>query len=287
VVDPAIPQARSAGLSLVLSLWRTFLAQHGTRLLAVELIVTLGGAVVALPWFLAGVLPATTAAVAVVAICLSATAGTLLTAWAWSATLAILCQDLSSEPPPVTVGQALSGEPPPVTVGQALSGEAPPVTVGQALRAGLSGEGLRGVLRLWGWLLPLQVFNLTGLLIYWDADLAVAYLRSPANALVDGLSWYAVFATALLPMAVLLERRGLRRAWLLTHSKLSTAAGVVAMLALGWGVDWLLDRFLSGLAESLTSTVVGIPLAVLTTVGYYALYLAHTGEPTGDRLVFP
>jgi hypothetical protein len=243
VVDPAIPQARPAWFSFRLAQWRSLLAEHGLRLLAVELILTVGGLLVALPWLLADV--AANLTVAAVAVMLFAVVGSFLTAWSWAAVLVILSQD--------------------------TSGDSPRVTVGQALREGLRGGGLR----LWAWLMVLQGFNFPSLLIFFDADLAVAYAQSPGSMVWQGLSWYIAFATALLPMVIVLERSGIRRAWRLTHSRLSTAIGIVALLALDEAVDWMLNKLPSGPTEILTSLVISIPLSVLVAVTYYVIYRAH------------
>lgn len=254
MADPAVPQAHTAWLPLSLSLWRTLLARYGLRLLAVELIITLTGVVQVLPWLLTGMVSGgmvSGVSIAVVGLVLSIVVGSFLTAWAWSAGLAILSQDLAGDPPRVTVAQAL--------------------------RAGLRGGGLRGVMRLWAWLALLQVLSLQTLLIYLDVDLLMAYARSPFSMLFQALSWYVAFATALLPMTILLERRGIGRAWLLAHGTLGTVAGIVALLTLSLGVERLLDELPSGPAETLSSMAIGIPLSVLTSVGFYVIYLTRTG----------
>jgi hypothetical protein len=240
VVDSAVPEPRPTLAAL--------LARHGLRLLAIELIVGLFGVVSALPWLLEGRLADLTAVT--VSLALSAFAGTFITAWVWSASLAVLSRDLR---------------------------------VGQALRAGLRGDGLRGVLRLWGWLLLAQIVFLPGPLIFLYAETVTPAQISSLSTLLQALSWYVAFATALLPMAVLFEQRGLGRAWLLAHRRLGIAAGIVAVLAVGWGVDRLLDALLSGPVEIAGSFLIGVPLSVLTTVALYVLFLARREEPLPSR----
>jgi hypothetical protein len=86
-------------------------------------------------------------------------------------------------------------------------------------------------------------------------------------------------------MVVLLERRGPVRAWRLAHSRLSTAAAIAALLAVGWIVDSLLDELPSGPLDTVSPFVIGIPLAVLTTVGYYAIYAVRTSRGEPDPVV--
>ena len=250
MLDHPVPQERAAWLALRLAQGRSLLARHGLRLLAVELILTLIGSVPALLWLLPGMRHGLTMTAVITAL-LSIPAA-FSAALLWSASLRIVSQDLSDD--------------------------SPRITAGQALLAGLRGDGLRGVLRLWGWLLLLEVLTLPSLLRYLDLDLWVEFVRSPWINVFGGVSWYIAFATALLPMAVLLERRAMRRALALSHGKLGTAAGIVALLALGLVVDRLTDLLPSGLIEALVSTAVSIPLSVLMTVGFYVIYLARTEE---------
>lgn len=252
MLDPAIPQERTAWLPLRLAQGRSLLARHGLRLLALELILAVAGSVPALLWLLPGVRGGRAAVIAV----LLSFAATFSAALLWSASLKIVSQDLSRDPPGITVGRALL--------------------------ASLTGDGLRGVLRLWGWLLLLEILTLPSLLLHLDTDLWLELTRSPWITLFQGVSWYVGFATALLPMAVLFERRALRRAWALSHGRLRTAACIVALLAFGLLVDLLVDLLTDQLpgwpVGALGSAAVGIPLSVLMTVGFYVIYLDRTEE---------
>lgn len=120
--------------------------------------------------------------------------------------------------------------------------------------------------------------------------------------LVVAVGWYLSFATALLPLVVLAERGGLRRAWWLAHSRLSTALQVCAVLAVGWAVDTAVDLgleaaplvrigagdgFLAGrevelIVEVVAGAVVGVFTGVLATVALAAAYARRMPAPDPD-----
>lgn len=238
-----------------LSQGRALLARAGLRLLAIELIVTVCALVPMYALLATGVvddLPVLGVFMALLSIPTS-----FIAAWVWSVELLILSEDPA-------VG-------------------APRMTIGQALRGGLSGGRARDVMRLWGWLLLFKVFSIPSLLLYFDVGLMMEFAHSPIRLLIGGLSWYVTFATALLPMAILLERRGIARAWRLSHRRLSTAVAIAALLVLGWIVDWLVNE-LSGTTERVVSVVIGLALSVPMTIAFYVVYLARVeaAAPPGD-----
>jgi hypothetical protein len=220
--------------------------------------VTLCGLVPSLVWLPLYLNPGWVRPGVIAAHLITIVAGSLLMAWSWATAVAIM-------------EGARAGS---------------PIGVPAALRA-----GLRGVGRLWAWLLLLQALSLSYLLLYLDAEAFIRYERSPLSTIVECLDWYIAFATALLPLAVLLERRGIARAWQLTHTNWRIAARVMALLALGFVVDELLDMLkpltidmLDTLelltTEVIISLLVSIPLSVLTMVSFYETYPALPDHPT-------
>ncbi|MEV0458377.1 hypothetical protein [Catellatospora methionotrophica] len=104
-----------------------------------------------------------------------------------------------------------------------------------------------------------------------------------ASAVATISAWYLVFATALLPLVVLVEQRGAGRAWLLAHSRAATAGQIIAVLAFGLAVDYVADLVLTGLRREsgyalppgLTEVATSV-LGVLTiTVSMAALMTAY------------
>ncbi|WP_457033502.1 hypothetical protein [Kitasatospora sp. P5_F3] len=98
-------------------------------------------------------------------------------------------------------------------------------------------SALRPDLRRIGWLAAwLAALDVTGLLdLLSSVDLATYadLVQSPAIGAVHLGGLYLQFAGALLPMAILLEGRGVRRAWQLTHGGRRTVLWVLPVVVLG------------------------------------------------------
>ncbi|WP_280726749.1 hypothetical protein [Kitasatospora sp. MAA4] len=92
---------------------------------------------------------------------------------------------------------------------------------------------LRRVWRLAGWLVALDVFGLLRLLCDIDVNAYVDIAFSPMMKAVLLGSVYLLFAAALLPMAILLEGRGFRRAFRLSHGGWSTVLRVLPVVLIG------------------------------------------------------
>ncbi|WP_030244700.1 hypothetical protein [Streptomyces sp. NRRL S-350] len=106
------------------------------------------------------------------------------------------------------------------------------------------------VARLGGWLVLLNVTGVLGLIADIDVDAFAGLVFSPVWKAVALSCAYLVFAAALLPMAVLLEGRGVRRAWRLTHGSWRTVAWVLPVV--------VLDALASAVLTSLPLTAAGV-----------------------------
>jgi hypothetical protein len=91
---------------------------------------------------------------------------------------------------------------------------------------------LRRTARLWGWLVVLGGIDQLGLLALFGSQTYSDPVLSHTLDAFKLLALYLSFATALLPMAVLLEGQGLRRAWHLSHTGWPTALRVLGTLLL-------------------------------------------------------
>lgn len=92
---------------------------------------------------------------------------------------------------------------------------------------------LRRMTRLWGWLVALNLLDLLRLLGDVDGGAYFDLIRSPVAKVILLAFLYLAFAAALLPMAVLLEGRGFRRAWRLSHGGWRTVLRVLPVVVLG------------------------------------------------------
>ncbi|MFE0459500.1 hypothetical protein ACFW1A_09595 [Kitasatospora sp. NPDC058965] len=138
--------------------------------------------------------------------------------------------------------------------------------VGSALR-----PDLRRTARLWGWLVALGGLDQLGLLSLLGPGVYGDLVLSHAMAVFQLAALYLSFATALLPMTVVLEGRGLRAAWRLSHGSWRTALQIVAALVVG-GVLAELAELPQAAALSSYPYPVYLPLLqaaglVLTTFG--------------------
>ncbi|KQV13944.1 MULTISPECIES: hypothetical protein [unclassified Kitasatospora] len=103
---------------------------------------------------------------------------------------------------------------------------------------------LRRIGWLAGWLLALDVIGLLGFLSFVDIDAYADFVFSPAMPAVLLGALYLKFAAALLPMAILLEGRGVRRAWRLTHRHWRTVLRVLPVVVLGRVASDIVHRWL-------------------------------------------
>ncbi|MFC8452935.1 hypothetical protein [Kitasatospora sp. NPDC057223] len=92
---------------------------------------------------------------------------------------------------------------------------------------------VRRIGRLSCWLVALDLVGVLRLLVYVDGGAYTDIVFSPAMSAIQLASLYLAFAAALLPMAVLLEGRGLRRAWRLSHGGLRAVLRVLPLVLLG------------------------------------------------------
>jgi len=153
---------------------------------------------------------------------------------------------------------------------------------------------LHRIRRLWGWLVALNILGLLDLLIYVDSGLFANYVTSPLWDAVRFGALYVSFASALLPMAVLLEGRGADRAWRLSHGDWRTTLRVLAVVLLGSLASAVL-HYAEGIARGplasasrlllvlVAALLIYVMLSVLTTALLYAAYcLSPHRRPTAQ-----
>ncbi|WP_155375548.1 hypothetical protein [Catellatospora vulcania] len=159
-------------------------------------------------------------------------------------------------------------------------GEGRRVGFGEALR-----RGLRHCGRLALWLAAVALLSAAGS-AYSVHVLLDGYATAEFEAITTVVTvggWYLSFATALLPLVVLLERRGPGRAWWLAHSRAATIGQIVAVLAFGWATSRLADVGLTRMyvagpgyawwAAVAVETVVGIVTSIVTMAALTVVYL--------------
>lgn len=138
------------------------------------------------------------------------------------------------------------------------------VRIGAALHRGLLRSG-----RLALWLVGVNLLRAAGAVYLFHTmleGLATPVYRTARLAVVGG-GWYLSFAVALLPLVVLLERRGAGRAWWLAHSRVATFGQIVAVLAFGLAADNLAALTLDGIFPRVPGELASIgPKALLGTV---------------------
>ncbi|GIG01714.1 hypothetical protein [Catellatospora citrea] len=168
------------------------------------------------------------------------------------------------------------------------AGQGQPVRTGAALRRGLRESG-----RLALWLIGFGLLRAAGSVYLFYALLngyrTVGY-QTASVAMVAG-GWYLTFATALLPLVVLFERRGPVRAWWLAHSRAATVGQIVAVLAFGLAVDNVADHALVRLlapggeyswpvgVRVAKDSALGIATSAVTTTALAVAYLRRAGLP--------
>ncbi len=102
---------------------------------------------------------------------------------------------------------------------------------------------LRRIGRLGGWLAVLDVFGLLRLFSDIDIDAYVGLVVSPLMNAVRLGYLYLLFAAALLPMAILLEGRGIGRAFRLSHGRGLTVLRVLPVVLLSGLVTSVLQQW--------------------------------------------
>ncbi|GAA1383610.1 hypothetical protein [Catellatospora chokoriensis] len=160
------------------------------------------------------------------------------------------------------------------------------VRTGAALRLGLRDSG-----RLALWLIGFGLIEAAGrvYLVYALLNRTMEYEVAAVATAAGG--WYLTFATALLPLVVLFERRGPVRAWWLAHSRAATVGQIVAVLAFGLAVDNVADHALIRLlapggeytwlvgVRVAKDSALGIATSAVTTTALAVAYLRRTGLP--------
>lgn len=100
---------------------------------------------------------------------------------------------------------------------------------------------LRRIGRLWPWLVLLDGEGVLDLLAAVDVDTYVRVYFSPVMPVVLVVFLYVSFAAGLLPMAVLLEDRGVGRAWRLSHGGRRAVLRVLPVVVLGLLLTEVMD----------------------------------------------
>ncbi|WP_144127788.1 hypothetical protein [Catellatospora sichuanensis] len=167
------------------------------------------------------------------------------------------------------------------------AGEGRRVRFGAALRRGVRRSG-----RLALWLGGVGLLRAAGSVYMFHALLDGYGTRGfqTTSAVMTAGSWYLTFATALLPLVVLFERRGLGRAWRLAHSRAATIGQIVAVLAFGLAVDNLADLVMTQLrpgagyvwpvgVQVATISAVGVLTATVTMTALTVAYLRRVALP--------
>lgn len=165
-----------------------------------------------------------------------AVVGTFLAAWGWSASLAVLHRECG---------------------------------VAQALKA-----VDRHVIRLWAWFFVTGLLtSVQSLLVLADQERAVAYLFSPWPTVALVVGWYVSYATALLPMAVIVEGQGIKRALQLSHGGgWETVVRIAGIMAAVYVVNRITGLVFAGPTGLVVSLLLDIPILVATTVAYDVTY---------------
>ncbi|GAA1418376.1 hypothetical protein ACFQZ4_22720 [Catellatospora coxensis] len=178
------------------------------------------------------------------------------------------------------------------------AGEGRRVRVGAAL-----GLGVRRAGPLTLWLVGIGLVHVAGsvYVLYRSMDYpySISSFQTLSTVVTVG-GWYLTFATALLPLVVLFERRGPGRAWLLAHSRAATIGQIVAMLAFGFAVDRLATLVLAQAFQAEVShalpwslqltmnSIIGVLVSAVTMTALTAAYLhrvalsATPGAPSAD-----
>ncbi|MEU8003263.1 hypothetical protein AB0B66_19065 [Catellatospora sp. NPDC049111] len=178
------------------------------------------------------------------------------------------------------------------------AGEGRRVRVGVAL-----GQGVRRCGRLALWLAGVGLIRAAASFYvfyrFTDYPYSISSFETFSTVMTVG-GWYLSFATALLPLVVLFERRGPGRAWLLAHSRATTIGQIVALLAFGWAADelagvalakavqvdmpFMLARNLQLVADSILGVLTSAVTMTALTVAYlHRVALSTTpGPPSAD-----
>ncbi len=149
---------------------------------------------------------------------------------------------------------------------------------------------LRRIGRLGGWLVVLDLLGLLELLIHVDSEAYVEVAFSPAIAVIALIALYLAFATALLPMAVVLEGQGVRRSWKLSHGNWRTVVRVLPVVVLGWVATEAIGAWsfmaLAGYPAPqrslLIPAVAFLPQVLLSTLTAVLLYAAYRSAAPGS-----
>ncbi|MFB7662795.1 hypothetical protein ACFC1R_02465 [Kitasatospora sp. NPDC056138] len=150
----------------------------------------------------------------------------------------------------------------------------------------------RRIGRLAAWLVALDVLGLLRLLIHIDIETYTAVVFSPAMAVVYLGSLYLAFAAALLPMVILLQGQGLRRAWGLSHGGRRTVLRVLPVVLLGALVIEVLEHWQAVVLSTspqppyfflvqAAGLLVRVPLGTLTAVLLYVAFRLSSPVPAG------
>ncbi|WP_020520691.1 hypothetical protein [Catelliglobosispora koreensis] len=172
--------------------------------------------------------------------------GEFLAAWIWAASLIVLQARASGEQMAVWA------------------------TVRAALR------DWRQVLKLWALFVMLSSPYLA-YTVYFAMTLDISAAPLLGHPVAELVFHYLSFAFILLPLAVLVERRGLARAFRLSHFSVRTAAVLIVWLVAGIAVDRALD-FAEAVVPSAGATValsflIDIAMGVIGSVVIYAIFL--------------
>ncbi|MEU7822166.1 hypothetical protein [Catellatospora sp. NPDC049133] len=169
------------------------------------------------------------------------------------------------------------------------AGEGRRVRVGVAL-----GLGVRRGGRLALWLAGVGLIRAAASFYvfygFTDYPYSISSVETLSTVMTVG-GWYLSFATALLPLVVLFERRGPMRAWLLAHSRAATIGQIVAVLAFGWAADELADLVLTQALQAdvlyalpwslqlTTNSVLGVLTSAVTMTALTVAYLHRVAVP--------
>ncbi|MER7754204.1 hypothetical protein [Kitasatospora sp. NPDC097643] len=144
--------------------------------------------------------------------------------------------------------------------------------------------------RLWCWLVALNISGLTVVVVMSDLTTYSTFLISPEMKAIQLLTLYLAFAGALLPMAVLLEGRGIVRGLRLSHGGWRTVLRVLPVLLLGWIVSGVMNeretlalvvypRPTGIVAEQVERFLVEVGQGALTAILLYAAYRLAAPKP--------
>ncbi len=168
--------------------------------------------------------------------------GEFIAAWTWAASLIVLQATASGEQ----------------------------MAVWAAVRAAL--RDWRQVLKLWALFVVLSLPYLA-YTVYFAMSLDISAARLLGHPVAELVFHYLSFAFLLLPLAVLVERRGLARAFRLSHFSVWTAAVLIVWLVAGIAVDRALDNAsVAGVTVAL-SFMIDIAMGVIGSVVIYAIFL--------------